>query len=622
MAGDASSSIAPAPATGAQRLAPILPAFGVALAAFAWLGQVNPQFLTNDDSIRDQLLVRDCTDLGRCHLIGAPTSLSGFYQGAVWLDLLTAVRLLGGDGSSERAVVLVFLALSAATLFVVTWRWLRVSIALPGAVLLIGALGVDAYVRLLVNSSVAAFPDVLTAAGLLCYALSGQRRFLILAACVLGAGINVHLGSLSLVAPLLAIAVLGRPRSWRELFAAVAVLGATYFLTSSAALRANFIALAQQGRLVPALAGGLVLVLLSALLGSRFRRLSWDARAWITGFILLLPFGLASSWLVFWQKHHFAIFYLHPILGPAAALGAAILSLPFELGARRWGALRWIPTAASAAAIAFVALGVWQPAASTTPSVGNSWSLAESAAIADRATRRGWSHEDLLYRVQGTACRELLAGMSVTAPPPSGNPNRGPRQLQVVKLTRDALPAFVEPDDVVPLGPTTVAVLREIESWLRPGSLRACRVPVASGSPALCSDATPRATGTLAPERFLFITRSFLEVHDLDLPPPYIATYEIPLAPGAGESRDLALTDHGAGDGSWRIARTEGVRVEGRLPARRVRLRSDTGSPGRLVFERPFGTRASSPGDIDMRYPPCVFEAPPGDALQALVGAR
>ena len=66
-----------------RRLAPILPAVGVALAAFLWLNHYNPPFVMNDDSIRDQLLVRDCTDLGRCHLIGAPTSVPGVHQGAV-----------------------------------------------------------------------------------------------------------------------------------------------------------------------------------------------------------------------------------------------------------------------------------------------------------------------------------------------------------------------------------------------------------------------------------------------------------------------------------------------------------------------------------------------------------
>ena len=95
-----------------QRVAPILAAIGIGLCAFAWLNQVNPPFLMTDDGIRDQLLVRDCTDLGRCHLIGASRRCAGSITAPVWLDLLIAARLLGGDIASQRTVVLALLALS------------------------------------------------------------------------------------------------------------------------------------------------------------------------------------------------------------------------------------------------------------------------------------------------------------------------------------------------------------------------------------------------------------------------------------------------------------------------------------------------------------------------------
>src|SRR5262249_11927319 len=105
---------ADAAASRRRRLAPLLPAVGVALATFLWLNHYNPPFAMTDDGIRDQLLARDCTDLGRCHLIGAPTSVPGVHQGAVWIDLLIAVRLLGGDTATERTVVLALLAASVA----------------------------------------------------------------------------------------------------------------------------------------------------------------------------------------------------------------------------------------------------------------------------------------------------------------------------------------------------------------------------------------------------------------------------------------------------------------------------------------------------------------------------
>ena len=79
--------------------------------------------------------MRDCTELGRCHTVGANTSVKGLHHGPVWLDLLIGVRLLGGDTDSQRVVVIALMALSAATLFVVVWRWLRPAMAVPAALI-------------------------------------------------------------------------------------------------------------------------------------------------------------------------------------------------------------------------------------------------------------------------------------------------------------------------------------------------------------------------------------------------------------------------------------------------------------------------------------------------------
>ena len=607
-----------------RHLAPILGAVAVGLVAFAWLDHVNPPPFMTDDGIRDQLLVRDCVELGRCHLIGASASLRGFFHGAVWLELLTAVRLLGGDISSQRTVVLALLALTVGTLFVVVWRWLRPSLALPSAVLLIAALGLDVTPSLLVAPSAAVFPDTITVLALLCYALSRQRRFLLVAAFALGAGINVHIGSLILVAPVLGIAVLGRPHPWRALLMSVGVFTATCVLSSSAALRANLIALASPGRLLPAVGGGVVMLLMAASLGARFRRWSWDARACAIGLVLVVPFALASLWLVRWHGHHFSLIYLHPVLAPAAVLLAAAVTAPFEIVARRRGSWRWIPSAAAAGAVVLVALDAWHPpglataASLASASESTSWSSAQAAAVADQATRRGWSFEDLVFHIQGNACRELLAGMAMTAPPPRAIRDMGGRQLQVVKATRNAPPAGIE-HDVVSLSSSSVAIVREIDSWLRPDRLRVCLTP--TGSPARCADPRARPAEAFAPGQFLFITRSYPEIHDLELPPPYVATYEIPIAPVAGQSRDLILTDRTAPDRGWRFTRADGVQVDGELPAKRVRLHSERGTPGLLLVEKTFGRSSSNPDDLDMRYPPCVFEAPPGDSLLALVGS-
>jgi hypothetical protein len=611
-----------APTHRSRRLAPILPALGIGLVAFAWLNHVNPPFPVTDDGIRDQLLARDCTDLGRCHLIGAPASFAEIHHGPTSLHLLVAVRLLGGETAAARTVVLVLMAASVATLFIVVWRWLHPTIAAPAAVILIALLAADAYPSLLINPSFSALPDVLAAAGLLCYGLSGRRRFLFAAAFALGVAISVHIGSASLLVGLLAIAVLARP-SAGPLLAAVAVLLATYLFTSSAALRANLLGLAHHGLLAPASAGGLFVVAVSAALGPCFRRLSWGARAWTIGLILVLPFALASLWLVFWQAHHFGVMYLHPILAPAAVLGAAALSLLFQVGGRRRSAVRWIPTGASLVVLASAAYALGRPATSATAPVSSPWTLAEAEAIAGHALIRGWGFEDLVFRLQSDSCRELLTGMSLASPPPRSLAAPSGRQLQVVKMSRDAGRGLATPDDLVTLGPTDVAVVREIESWLRPDLLRACRHPIGSARPPVCQSANRRPIEVLTSQRFLFVTRSYPVIHDLDLPPPYVARYELPLMPAAGESREFVLTDapQPGRECSWRITQVERLQSEDLLPSARVRLRSERGEPGLLVIERPWGGPGCASGQLDTRFPPCIFEAAPGDPLSALVGS-
>jgi len=206
-------------------------------------------------------------------------------------------------------------------------------------------------------------------------------------------------------------------------------------------------------------------------------------------------------------------------------LAAALLSAPFEIGASWWKALRWIPTGASLLAVALAAR-----AATPRGIPFEHWTPAESAAVSDQAVRRGWSYEDLVFRIQGSACRELLTRMSLTAPLPGAPPRDGGRRLQVVKVAGDATVSRAPSltlaprgwsEDVVPLGPGTFALLREVDSWLRPEALRACRTPLDPSGPPVCSPADLRMVETRGGERFLFSTRAFPEIHGLHVGPPY-----------------------------------------------------------------------------------------------------
>ena len=600
-----------------RRMVPILPAIVVGLASFAWLDHVNPAFVAWDDGIRDQLMARDCTDLGHCHQIGAPASVRNLFQGAVWIDFLVAGRLLGSDTSTERTMVFLLLGLSAATTFIVVWRWLRPSLAFPATVLYVTMLSFDTYPSLLTNASVVAFPAVLVAAGLLCYGLSGRRLFLLFAAFAVGVGINVHVATLSLVPSLVAIAVLARPRPWASLLAALALLVLVCFLSSSGALSANIIDLAERANPALVLGGGVISVVLIALLGPWYRRLTWSARACIVGIVMTLPLGLASLWLVVAKGHHFSYFYLHPIFAPLAVLAGATLCIPFEVLARRRRALAWIPTAALLAVVAYLTVYEGKNAIFATPGPPH-WTLAESGAIFEWAAERDWTYEDLLFHVQGNSCRELLAGMSVIAPPPHGLRRDDHRQLQVVKLGREEATELEDGDGIIRVGARPVAYVREVDSWLRPKSLRACLAPLDPAHPATCSNAILPPAELLTPERFLFVLRTYPQIHDRDLPKPYVATYEIPLQPAAGETRELSVLDTDLPQCGWQMTRVEGIEIDARLPARRLRLHSTTGDRAVLVIERQWGVDPCS--SLDDHYPPCVLETLPGDRIQAIAG--
>jgi hypothetical protein len=555
-------------------------------------------------------------ELGHCYLIGPLTSVPGIHQGAAWLDLLIAVRLLGGNEAAARSVVLGLLAIGVGTLFLIVWRWLRPSLAPPAALILLAALSLDIYPSLLINPSAAAFSDILVAAGLLCFGLSGKRRYLILSAFALGLAINVHVGALSLLPSWVAIAALASRRPLRAVLMASGILLATCFLTSRAAMMANVEELASHGRLVPALVGMIAVLLLSVRSGPWFRRLPREARAWLIGVILIAPFGAGLLWLVIWQRHGFGLTYLHPVLAPAAVLAAALVSTPFELIAWHRHVVRWVPAAAACAGLAWLALLAALGPRAVSP---DTWTLGDATAIARRALHLGWSYEQLVFRVQSRACRDLVVGMSAEAPEPAAPAaDKGRAQLQVLRTARDKVPDVTEKGGIVSLQSGEVAIVREVDSWLQPEALVACRVPAASQAP-VCMPAQGRRVEP--GRRFFFETRSFPEVHSLDLPPPYVARYEIPLRPIAGEHRDVAVADGAPPGCGWTITRADGVRVDGELPARRARLGSDTGSPGLLVLERPFGVSGCA-AEIDRRYPPCVLETQPDDPLGALVEDR
>jgi hypothetical protein len=277
--------------------------------------------------------------------------------------------------------------------------------------------------------------------------------------------------------------------------------------------------------------------------------------------------------------------------------------------------LRWFPATVSVAIVASLAHP--QADATRAPFADlNSWSIADVHAVADQAMKRGWEFEDLRFRVQASECRELLNGMSVALPPSHGARRDSERQLQVLRASRGAVADLGNTVETVALSGDRVAVLRDVRSWLRPHSLRVCLQSIDVAEPPLCATAAPSDPG-LGGVRTLS-ARATPEIHSLVTRPPYLVRYQIPLAPAAGERRELIVLDGGAAC-AWRVTQVDGVQVESALPAGAVRLYSPAGASGTVTLEKRFGSSDCPSAYVDDRYPPCLFESTPDDPLRALL---
>lgn len=582
----------------------------VAALAFASLNRVNPPFPITDDGVRDQLFARDCVELGHCHQVGASASVRGLHHGAAWIDLLTAVRLGGGDETEARRLVLILLAASVAILFRVAWRWLHPAAALPAALVLLGALCVDEYPSQLINPSTSVFADVLSATALFCYGLSGRGRYLAVAAFAIAFAVSTHVGSLSQLPALLAVGGLASSRPGRRLALATALFMVAYFAISRSALVANLAGLDQRSLLAPMVFGGLAVAFMSARLSSWFRRLSYRNRTLVIAGVLAAPGGVGLLWLGLWERHPIGVSYLHPLLAPIALAVGAGVTRGLALVRRAESFWAWAP---SIVALVLLALLVLAPSRELTAEL---WTAADARLIAEAASKRGWDYRDLQFHLQSQACRELLIGMALVAPAPSGRMGDDARHLQVVAVAPEEVATLSGTSSALRLASGKVALLREIESWMRPSALVACVKPQSDTAP-VCMPANRAPSDIVSPEQFMFVSWAFPAIHRLEIPLPYVAAYEIPLVSDAPGERDLVLLGESQrGACGWRVTHVEGLPTDTTLPAAGVHLRVDAAMTGRLVVEKPFAT-AQCPGDVvDRRYPPCLFESVPGDPLR------
>ena len=574
----------------------------VVLLTFLWLNRLQPHFLATDDGIRDLLLARDCAEQGYCHTRGSPSSLPGFYQGAVWTHLLALVHVAGGRSEAQRILVHALAAVAAGTFFVVICRWLRPTLAVPATALFVATLGKDHLPVQLASGGAWALPSVVFCSALLALGLTGRWRFLLIAAFGLAVAINEHIVSLIMLAPLGIVLMLACERPWRAALVAATVLVAVCAATSGAALRANLLACAGHPRMAWLLSSAIIAALVCHRLGPRFRRLGTTGRAFVVGALALLPMGLGAVYLLV-ERHHFSLHYVNPVLAPAAILAVALLCVPFELAARRSKALGWLPTVATLIGVGAIATDGATMARLAAAHPAGAWSVAEAEALATAVAERGRDFDGLVFRLQSVGCRELVTRMSLFAPPP-----RRRDAAPVLQVRRRS--GVSAGDAVATVGTSSGPIdLFELDSWLLSDEIRACRRPLAAGDRAVCVKAKPWSSRS---NPGLVSSRSFPELHLLDLERPYRAIYELPLRPAAGEWRSFQLADDDVGECGWRISSIAGLEADRPLPARRVTVRATGEGGATLILAKPFGITGCR-RELDMRYPPCLLESPAGD---------
>ena len=573
-------------------------AVAITVAAFLWLAHCSDSPMTEFERSRDLLSARDCVALARCSLIGPPSSTFNTHQGAVWIEILTAVEFLRGSPAAVLKTVNVLLAMGVGTVFLVTWRWLRPAFALPSVLFVLAALDRIHTAGQFVNPSTEFFPAALACSALLLFALTGRIAMLIWAAVCVAHAANTHMGALCLFPTLVALAAIAGPM---DLGLAVGVFLAASWITSSEALGYN---LRDSALNVRALVGGhLALAVAARFAASRFGRLGVTGRALGVAALMVGPF---AAFMVYRLLPHVVHggepwLYAPPVLAPCAVGSAALLVLVLEWSMSRVRGLAFVVVN-----VVPVAVGVGSVAAGPGRLTPGSLTYESAYLIARHMSSRGWTYGRMARGLQVRDRYYLLLGlMPYARPDPPGGTVFDPR-LQVRVWFRSpgmegALPAGAE---ILHTGDTSRdVVLSEIDSWLDPWRAQVCIAPPDSHDEPTCHGVTVWPDLALRP--FTYSNRLIDEVLAVPGQGGCRITQVIPLQPVAGTIHGFSSPDY-----RWVITQVSGVDVDEALPAKRVRLRSRDGTPGRIILEAVFGPGSAECGNNQF---PSILESTPDD---------
>ena len=506
------------------------------LLAAAILALWGPPVVTQPDAVRDWLEARDCLDHDLCATRGAPTSVVGLYDGALWLHLVAAAQSIGltphlldaGVAATQGLSV----ALVAAAAAQMAWP------VVPAALLaLAGMLATTGSTRLWAPALVPWLAALLLLVLVRLQRQNGERpkAMAVVFAVLVGGGC----GGLLLDA---------------HPMGAAAVLGLAVALTAEAPWAGPPVLGLAVG-VAYLLGPGAVQSSLPWLQGHAVALVGLAAAAWLVGLV---------AWLVLRKRPALAV--VVPAL-PALAMAAAVLLLPLlghDLAPRyllaalpglAWAVVglgqRWlqrpvtwlVPLTVTAAAVTLVPRRLPEP---LVP-----WTAVPK--LAEIAQGRNMLWPGLLGRVQARHTGALVAALQTLAP---DRPNTKPGNvsLQVLWAPERALPS---PWQKLAEAPGRQLVARTREVWLRweAGSICKLQGEAKPDCKPLRPGVQPSSDGLGAvPLHTTWGQRAYPRMTASEIQGEGQWQVFVPvMAPGSGQARTLYLLDNGKAACPWQI---------------------------------------------------------------------
>lgn len=285
----------------------------VAVLSFVYLNLLSGVFFswdvaTDQDTVRDFLLAKDCLAGINCHFAGPPSSFLG-NQGALWIHFLVAAQWFGLEMFGIQQLVFIGISVAGAILYGIIWRLRSVSAAVVGLCIFLsfGLITIDS--PTLQNSIVTPLPFMLLLLSSYWLMQSKSRLAIIVTAFIAAICVETHLVFL-ICLPFVSflVAYCARNGVFGVLLAVSVVFG-VWILSSYEALDNDLRGMIAHNLLLPFILGNMVAVIIG-----------WRCRVHRDFLVLekypgvLLVFFTALQWLIIlglliFLGHQFSAYY-------------------------------------------------------------------------------------------------------------------------------------------------------------------------------------------------------------------------------------------------------------------------------------------------------------------------